>query len=80
MDQRALGHLAEQAAEIAERGDLAQLERGARIGHLIHAAARRHGYAPWAMTSLVAAEWDRLGIRRVPRFTDLHAVVGVRDG
>lgn len=75
MDQRALGRLAEEAAGIAERSDLAQLERGAMIGRLIQRAARQHGYAPWAMTSMVAGEWDRLGIRRVPRGTLLEARV-----
>lgn len=69
MDQLALGKLAERAAEIAERG----MPSGDELSRLIHDAAKRHGYAPWAMTSLIAAEWDRLGIRRVPRGTLLRA-------
>lgn len=62
MDQRALGHLAERAAELAERG----MESGPALSRLVHDAARRHGYAPWAMTQLIIGEWDRLGIKRVP--------------
>jgi len=62
MDQRALGHLAERAAELAEGG----MHRGDELSRLISAAARQHGYAPWAMVSMIAGEWDRLGIRRVP--------------
>jgi hypothetical protein len=72
VDQRALGELAERAAAIAERAELAQWERGAQLSRLIAAAAREHGYAPWAMTSMVAGEWARLGIRTVPRGTELH--------
>lgn len=69
MDQRALGELAERAAEIAERG----MPAGDELAKLIADAAKRHGYAAWAMTSMIAAEWDRLGIRRVPRGTSLRA-------
>lgn len=68
MDQRALGELAERAAELAERGGL---QAAAELGLLIQEAARKHGYAPFAVTSMIAKEWDRLGIRRVPRFTGI---------
>lgn len=62
MDPRALGELAERAAELAERG----MSAGGELRALIHEAARKHGYQPWAMTSMIAREWDRLGIRRLP--------------
>jgi len=62
VDQRALGELAERAAELAERG----MEAGPELSRLVQAAARQHGYAPWAMTQMIVAEWDRLGIKRVP--------------
>ena len=62
MDQRELGELAERAAELAERG----VSAGGELRALIHGAARRHGLASWAVTSMIAREWDRLGIRRVP--------------
>lgn len=62
MDQRELGELAERAAALAERG----VTGGGELGALIHGAARRHGLAPWAVTSMIAREWDRLGIRRLP--------------
>lgn len=63
MDQRALGELAERAAELAECGGL---EAAGELTRLVNAAAERHRYAPWAVASMIAAEWDRLGIRRVP--------------
>ena len=63
MDQRALGELAERAAELAERGGM---EAAAELSRLVDEAAKRHHYAPWAVTSMISAEWDRLGIRRVP--------------
>lgn len=66
MDQRALGELAERAAEIAERSDVTQIERAGLLKTLVHDAAREHRCAPWTITSMIAAEWDRLGIRRVP--------------
>ena len=60
MDQRVLGELAEEAARLADTGNLAGLSR------LVQVAAKRHRLAPWAMTAMIAREWDRLGIRRVP--------------
>ena len=60
MDQRVLGELAEEAARLADAGNTAGLSR------LVQVAAKRHSYAPWAMTAMIAREWDRLGIRRVP--------------
>ena len=70
MDQRALGQLAERAAELAEKGGM---EATAELSRLVEAAAKRHGYAPWAVTSMIAAEWDRLGIRRTPRGVAIRA-------
>lgn len=70
MDQRALGKLAERAAELADQGGM---EAAAELSRMIEQAAKEHHYAPWAITSMIAAEWDRLGIRRVPRGTPLHA-------
>jgi len=63
VDQRALGELAERAAELSELGDPAQLSA------LIGRAAREHRYSKGAVVRLIAGEWDRLGIRRVPRET-----------
>ena len=70
MDQRALGKLAERAAELADKGGL---EAAGELTRLIEEAAKQHHYAPWAVTSMIAAEWDRLGIRRVPGGLPLHA-------
>jgi hypothetical protein len=70
VDQRALGELAERAAEIAERGGM---EATAELGRLVKQAARQHHYAPWAVTSMIAGEWDRLGIRRIGRGILLNA-------
>ena len=70
MDQRALGELAEHAAELAERGGM---EATAELSQLVEEVAKQYHYAPWAITSMIAAEWDRLGIRRVPRGTPIHA-------
>jgi hypothetical protein len=63
VDQRALGELAERAAELAEKGGM---QAAGELSRLVADAAKRHGYAPWAITSMISAEWDRLGIRRVP--------------
>ena len=67
MDQRVLGALAERAAHLADKGDAAALST------LVKKAAAQTGYAPWTVVSLISAEWDRLGIRRVPRDVILHA-------
>jgi len=72
VDQRALGELAERAAGICETGGPAA---AAAMSRLVGDAAQAHGYAKWAMASMIAAEWDRLGIRRVPRGTLLEARV-----
>lgn len=71
MDQRALGELAERAAAAAEKGGMVAT---AELGRLVREAAWKYGYAPWAVTSLIAAEWDRLGIRRVPGTLQLGGV------
>jgi hypothetical protein len=73
VDQRALGELAERAAALAEQGGPTA---AAGLSQLVQRAAVQYGYAPWAMTSLIAAEWDRLGIRRVPRGTTLELLRG----
>jgi hypothetical protein len=70
VDQRALGELAERAAEIAERG----MGAGDELTRLVHQAAREHRYAPWVIVSMIGQEWDRLGIRRVPAATALAEV------
>ena len=70
MDQRALGELAERAAELADKGGM---EAAAELSRLVEQAAKRHHYAPWAITSMIAAEWDRLGIRRIPGGLPIHA-------
>jgi len=69
VDQRALGYLAEEAAELAERG----MAAGDKLSALIARAAKTHGYAPWAMASMIAGEWDRQGIRRVPLQVEIRA-------
>lgn len=70
MDQRALSQLAERAAELAEQGGM---QAAGELSRLVEEAAKRHGYAPWAITSMISAEWDRLGIRRVPRGVAIRA-------
>lgn len=68
MDQRALGELAEKAAALAERQDAAALSA------LVTRAADRHHLANWTVVSLIAQEWDRLGIRRTPKALELARV------
>lgn len=69
MDQVALGELAEQAAALADEGGPAA---AGKLTKLIEREARAHHLAPWTLTSLIAREWDRLGIRRVPRGTEIR--------
>jgi hypothetical protein len=63
-----LGQLAEELAGLIEAGD-----RGALVNQRIRDEAREHHLNPWILTDLVAREWDRLGIIRVPLS---HAVGG----
>lgn len=53
MDQRVLGELATRAAELAERQDSEALDE------LVRVAGSAYGYAPWAVTNLIAGEWER---------------------
>lgn len=63
-----LGQLAEELAGIIEAGD-----RGGIVSQRIRDVARERHVNPWTLTDLVAREWDRLGIVRVPHG---HAVGG----
>lgn len=61
MDQRALGKLAEELAEIASQGTPGA---AALLGHRIRREAARQRVDPRDLTHLVAVEWVRLGIVR----------------
>lgn len=63
MDPVALGKLAERAAALADEGGPGA---AAALSRLVAEAARSHRLAPAQITALIASEWDRLGIRRVP--------------
>lgn len=63
MDQRALGRLAERAAELAEQGGPGA---AAALSALVAEAAREHRHTPAVVTALIAEEWARLGIRTIP--------------
>lgn len=59
MDQRTLGALAEELAEVAARGTP---DAAAAIGRRVREVARRQRLSPQAVTHMVAGEWVRLGI------------------
>ena len=59
MDQRLLGALAEELAEVAALGTP---EAASQIGLRVREVARRQRLSPQAVTHMVAAEWVRLGI------------------
>lgn len=59
MDQRALGRLAEELAEIAALGTP---EAARQLGLRVREVARSQRLSPQVVTSMVAAEWVRLGI------------------
>lgn len=61
-----IGELAEEAAAVAQRGD------AARMSEWLRRACDRHGVNQRTLTDLIAAEWDRLGIARVPRGTSVR--------
>jgi hypothetical protein len=70
VDQRALGELAERAAELAAQGGPAA---AGELTRLVDRAAQRYHLAPWTVTSMIAGEWDRLGIKRTPKGVNLNA-------
>lgn len=59
MDQRTLGALAEELAEVAAQGTP---QAAAQIGLRVREVARRQRLSPHAVTHMVAGEWVRLGI------------------
>jgi hypothetical protein len=63
VEQRALGRLAEELAGLAAMGGL---ESAAAMGARIRVEAERHHLPPWTLTNMIAREWDRQGIVRVP--------------
>jgi hypothetical protein len=55
-----LSQFAEECAELAKQRAAAALSKR------IRQEAAAHGFTPAQMTNLVAQEWERLGILRVP--------------